>query len=288
MNRPGTYQHVSAGSMSLLVHGLFIVFLLFSVSWRSQPHPEVEAELWTALPEAPRPLPPIPLPPAPQPVVAPPPEVAKPEPVKPDIALEREKKRLEQEAQKLEALRVKEEARKLELQHQAEEKARSDKEKADKAAQVEKLRQEQLRRDQARRDMDQELARQAREELDAEETQLRGAAQKQQAKASASRKAQISEIQERIRSRIRTYLRKLPSMVGNPEAEFRVNLLPNGEVSRPIILLHSSGQTIYDQEVERAILKASPFPLPADREAAAAFRELNLKIRALDEVTAGR
>jgi colicin import membrane protein len=45
----------------------------------------------------------------------------------------------------------------------------------------------------------------------------------------------------------------------------------------------SSGQPAYDSEVERAILKASPLPLPGEKEAAAVFREgLTLKFRPLE------
>ena len=58
-----------------------------------------------------------------------------------------------------------------------------------------------------------------------------------------------------------------------------MTLLPNGEV-RHAVLVKSSGQTAYDVEVERAILKASPLPLPNEKEAAAVFRGgLVLKFR---------
>ncbi len=266
--------------MSLLVHGLFFLLLLFSVSWHSQPHPQVEAELWNVLPEPPAPIP-LPTLPPPQP------EPAKPEPVKaavaqpakPDIALERaEKKRREQEALKQAALRQQEEAKQEEIRHKAEEQARIDKEKADKATQAEKLRQEQqrdqARREAARKQVEQEIARQAREELNDEDAQLRGAEG-----AAYSRSSQINDAKDRIRIRIHAYLRLPPTLVGNPEAQFQVSLLPNGEVLRAV-LIQSSGQAAYDHEVERAILKASPLPLPADRDAANAFREgLILKFR---------
>ncbi|PIV89405.1 MAG: protein TolA [Hydrogenophilales bacterium CG17_big_fil_post_rev_8_21_14_2_50_63_12] len=277
MTRAAPFQHVSAGGMSLLVHGLFIAFLLFGVSWRSLPHLPVEAELWSALPEPPAPLPP-PLPePAPEPVpAAPPPEVAKPEVAKPDIALERaEKKRHEEAAREQAALRRK-----------ADEHARIEKEKGEKAAQAAKLRQE-ARQEIERKRLEQELARQTREELDAEETQLRGVHQRQ---GGASRQARlVGEFQDRIRGKIHDYVRLPHNLVGNPEVVFLVSLLPNGEVVR-VDRVRGSGQPAYDDEMERAILKASPLPLPHDPEVARAFREggLMLKFRAFEEAAASR
>jgi colicin import membrane protein len=107
--------------------------------------------------------------------------------------------------------------------------------------------------------------------------------------ANASRQArEVGEAQDRIRTRIRSYLRLPPNLAGNPESVFRVTLLPNGEVLQTQ-LLRSSGQASYDREVERAILKASPLPLPKDRGAAAVFRDgLILKFRPREEAAAGR
>ncbi|MDP2433722.1 MAG: cell envelope integrity protein TolA [Pseudomonadota bacterium] len=285
MNRAGPFQHISSGGMSLLVHGAFVGFLLMSISWRSLPHLPVEAELWSALPEPPAalvpalpPEPPLEALPAPElpKIEAPQPEVAKPALAKPDIALERaEKRRIAKEA-----------SEQLELQRQAEEQTRIEKENADRAAQVEKLRQVQLQRAQARREMEQELTRQAREELEAEETQLRGVLQRQQ--ASSRRQARlVGEFQDRIRGKILGYLRLPHNLTGNPEVIFRVALLPNGEVVR-VTLVRGSGQPAYDQEMERAILKASPLPLPNERDVAAVFRDdLILKFRPREDASGG-
>lgn len=262
--------------MSLLVHGLFITFLLFGVSWRSLPQVPVEAELWNTLPEPLAPLPPpepVPAPEPPPPLETPPvvrPVVEKPVVEKPDIALEQAgKKRQEEEARRLQEEERKEEERKAVEQARLAQEA---------AAQEEKLRREQLRRERERKLVEQELARQAREELDAEEVQLRGALLRQQ--ANSSRQARlVGESRERIRAKILGYLRLPPNLVGNPEVVFKVALLPNGEVVNAQ-LMRSSGQPAYDREMERAILKASPLPLPNDREAAAGFRDgLILKFR---------
>jgi colicin import membrane protein len=44
-------------------------------------------------------------------------------------------------------------------------------------------------------------------------------------------------------------------------------------------LRRSSGNSAYDDAVQRAILRASPLPLPPDPAMFNMFRELNLKIR---------
>jgi colicin import membrane protein len=300
MSPAASYQRLSAGGMSLLVHILFVVFLIFGMSWHSQPQEPVEAELWSALPALPPPpvITPEPLAPVVEPApVAPPPEMA---PAKPDIALERaEKKRREEEARKLEQARRQDEARqeaeKLEAARQDAMKKEVAKQEAarklelakqqEQARQLELQRQAKVKQEQARRAAEQEIARQAREDLDAEDRQLI-AAQNQQRQHSGRLQQMIEDGQDRIRSRIYNYLILPPQLVGNPEAVFRVTLLPNGEVLRAD-LLRSSGQAVYDREVERAILKASPLPLPADREAAAEFRGgLILKFRPGDN-TAG-
>lgn len=289
MTRAGPFQHVSAGGMSLLVHGVFVAFLLLGVTWRSQPQLPVEAELWSDLPVTsalPEPLP-VP-PPEPLPVVPSPPQPVKPEPVKPevvkpDIALERaEKKRLEKAAREQEALQ------RQEAEAAArDEKARLQQVENERLAQLEKERQAQLRREQARREaerkqMEQELARQAQEELAAEEAQLRGAQRQQQDRANRHARL-VGEFQDRIRNKILGYVNLPHNLAGNPEVVFRVALFPNGDV-RDVTLLRGSGQPAYDREMENAIRKASPLPLPNEREVAAVFREdLILKFRPRDE-----
>ena len=290
MTHAGPFQHISAGGMSLLVHGLFVAFLLLGVTWRSMPQLPVEAELWIDLPESamlPEALPELPPEPLPE-LPPPPPEPAKaaavaPEVAKPDIALERaEKKKREKAALEQEILRRQEteEVARVERERLAQvEKERLAQTEKDRQAQV---RREQMRREAERKQVEQDLARQAAEELAAEETQLRGAMRQQQERANRQARL-VGEFQDRIRSKILGHVRLPPTLSGNPGVEFRVVLLPNGEVLR-VTLERGSGQPVYDQEMERAIYKASPLPLPNDREAAAAFREgLILKFRASDQ-----
>jgi colicin import membrane protein len=131
-----------------------------------------------------------------------------------------------------------------------------------------------------RKDLEKALAEEMAAELAQERSSLAEA--QQQAAAAAARDKMILDYRGRISLKIRGLLRLPPNLKGNPEAVFKVKLLPNGEVLG-VTLVKSSGQPAYDQEVERAILKASPLPLPPDREAAAAFREnLQLKFRPLE------
>ena len=69
-----------------------------------------------------------------------------------------------------------------------------------------------------------------------------------------------------------------PFHLRSAEVEFDVVLIPGGEVLT-VKLARSSGVAVYDSAVERAILKASPLPLPPDPAAFPEFRELHLKIR---------
>jgi colicin import membrane protein len=161
--------------------------------------------------------------------------------------------------------------RQLEQKRQAEERTR-----VEEKARVERERSEREQREQARRQVEQELARQMQEELDVEAAQLR--AYRERAKAGRQTRL-IMDFKHRIQSKIQSYVRLPHKLTGNPEAVFQVTLLPNGEVAR-VTLVSSSGQPAYDAEVERAILKASPLPLPAEKDAAAVFRDgLILKFR---------
>ena len=72
----------------------------------------------------------------------------------------------------------------------------------------------------------------------------------------------------------------LPSdLAGNPEAIFDVVQLPTGEVIE-VQLRKSSGVRAYDDAVQRAILKSSPLPKPAQPELFA--RTLQLRFRPFD------
>ena len=103
-------------------------------------------------------------------------------------------------------------------------------------------------------------------------------AARQQALAQAASQRLMNDAIGRISSHIRRFVVMPPDVVGNPQAEFEVSLIPTGEVLN-VKLSRSSGNPAYDNAVERAIRKASPLPLPTDPSLVGRFRELKLRFR---------
>ncbi len=252
-------ERTVSGALALVMHLLFLVLLVFGVSWQhKQSDTAVIVDLWNnlpALPQAePEPPPPEakapPEPPKPVPKVEPKP-LPKPEPkpepkpvIKPDIAL---KEKLEKER------KLKADQEKL-----AEKKREQEKEQA---ARKEKLAEE----------------AKAKRLLKEQEDALRKV-NEQASQAAAARGKQIDEYRRRISEKVKRYIVLPPNLPGNPEVEFDVVLLPGGDVLG-VKLRKSSGIAAYDNAVERAILKAQPLPLPPDPALFSDFRELNLKFR---------
>lgn len=303
MIAPRPSQGISAGVLALMVHGLFFMALVFSVSWRALPQLPVYADLWSDLPDQPEtplpvqaepalvePLPPLreeppiipeprvePPPPAP-PQVAPAPP---PEPVaKPDIVLKSNpaaKEKAKEEAQRLaEQAKRREAARQQALLQQQEElKQAEELMRQEAAVQAAETRKQAVRL--ARRQLEEEMAQQQRVELAQEAARIRRA---QDRIVLSARTRAILEYQERIRQKIQGYMRRCDQVPGNPEVVYKAQLLPTGEVLR-LQLVKSSGNAICDEDVERAILKASPLPLPTDREAARAFLQDPLELKTM-------
>jgi len=253
-----------AGGLAFAMHVLFLVLLVFGVSWQHQRiDTAVVVDLWRDVPAAAPPkaevTPPAPVvkpeppPPAPKVEAKPPP---KPEPapaVKPDIALkakqEKERKLKEQTA--------------AETKKRADEKAREAEAEKKMRAEAEALKKKQTAEADARR-VASEQAR-AQENLAA-----------QQAAAGAK---VIDEYKQRIVDKVRRFIVEPPNLNANAEVEFDVVVLPGGEVLSAKLKRSSSSIPAYDAAVERAILKAQPLPLPPDPALMRQFRELNLKFR---------
>ncbi len=285
--KPG---RLPAAILAVLVHLLFIGFLIFSVNWRSHPPPPVMADLWEALP--PPPAKPVLKPqPAPKPKPEP---VAEPQPPQPqpDIAL-KEKKRKERlereqqaqlEQQKLaEAQQRKQQKQQQKQQQEAEQRKLAEQEKQQQEKQQDaKRKQDELKRKQeALRKLNVQQARDLmNKELASETSSLRRAQQASQLGAEQAKME--ATYKERIRSKIASMLNLPENMVGNPKAVFAVTVLPSGEVGS-VKLISSSGQPAYDTAVERAILKAVPLPLPPDKAVAARFHDLTLPIQPKQE-----
>ena len=257
-------ERALSGAAAVVTHVLFFALLVFSVSWQTRQPEAMVVDLWNNLPPvaAPKaePAPEVkPEPPAPRP--EPKPEVkpeAKPIPkaetkpapkpetkptVKPDIALQEKK----------------EKERKAAEQAQLIEKKKREQEEA-----LKKLAAQQAREAEAK----QQAA--AREQEDAQKK----LAQQQ----AAAQSKLIDEYKRRISERIKRFITEPANLQGNPEVEMDVVLLPGGEVLG-VKTRKASGQSAWDNAVERAILKAQPLPLPPDPAMFKDFRELNLKFR---------
>ena len=98
-------------------------------------------------------------------------------------------------------------------------------------------------------------------------------------RAQQTRAAQAGELDRyvaAIRAKVRGNIVLPGDMRGNPEAVFEVTQLPSGEILN-VKLKKSSGNATWDHATERAILKSSPLPKPA--QAGLFRRTLELRFR---------
>lgn len=241
-----------AGILAVLVHIVFITFMVFGLDWKSHPPEGLMVELWSDLSEPIEPLPvqkaeppkpePTPTPPEPVKVEPSPPEIeVSPPPSpsrKPDIVRKQEKP-IKDDKKERERERERKEA-------QAREKAKA----------------EQLQREQAERRREQE------------------AKDKREAQAAAARAHQMSEVAKykaMILAKIKRRIIMPPDLPGNPNVEYLVTLLPGGDILN-VKLTKSSGFSVYDDAVERAIFLSTPLPLPPDPALFNQFRNLSITV----------
>ena len=298
-----------AGMLAIVVHVLFFVVLVLSVNWHSEDTAPVAVEMWspsTLRASMAGAVPPTPLPPAPQPVVpqpapqpAPtPPSPPQPEPPapfrqelaptpNPDIALAQARAKAKQEK----AAQLADEAQQEKLKKQQQEKLQQEKQQQEKQQQKKQLelkqqaaaKQAQLKQQRVAA-LQKMLAQQTQSEFRSQSASaLTGVRQQLAAGQKASLNARLlAEYQNRIRSKIRSRIILPESLSGNPKAIFEVKVLSTGEVV-DVQLVHSSGQQAYDDAVQRAIIKASPLPMPADTDLASQFRDLRLDFSPSDQ-----
>ncbi|MDP2111010.1 MAG: cell envelope integrity protein TolA [Thiobacillus sp.] len=267
VSRPGS--NLIAGALALGVHVVFVLLLVFGVSWQTQHPAPVMVDLWEALPPPPVAKParppasapvktpePVKVKPAPRPAVDEPPP-----PKTPDIALE--KKKAESERQK-----------KLQAMQAVEEKARAD---AARKAQETQLA-ERKKRELLRQMEEEDLTRRMADEVAASEARQAKLAEAQAklAEAATASKRQtevagvVGQYRDLISAKVRGNTRLPDNLAGNPQVRCLVKLLPTGEV-QSVRVTQSSGNAAYDEAVVRGIWKSSPLPLPGERDARAAF-----------------
>ena len=254
--------------LTIGMHAAILVLFVFGVAWQKRaPEPAAIVDLWSSVtppretpPPTPKPVPKVEVKPQPKPEPAPPPKPeVKPVP-KPDIAL---KEKLEKE-RKLKEQQELERKKELELRRKDEEKKKLQQ------AEARKQEEEKRKLEKERLTKENETKRIAQEQAD-----IKAKLQKEQA---AAQRALFDKYVTAIQNHIKRQIVEPPNLQGNPQVEFNVVLIPGGEVLQAR-MTRSSGVAAYDAAVERAILKASPLPLPADPTLFQNFRELNLKFR---------
>jgi colicin import membrane protein len=265
--KPRQPGRIRAVILAVLVHAAFFGLIVFGVTWQSRQEAPLQAELWDKLPpqpkaktpepeppkpevEPPKPEPPKPEPPKPVVKPEPPKPVVKPEPPRPDpaIALKAEKEKKEREK--------KERLEKVEREKKKKEEEAKKREKEDAA--------KKKREDEARRK---------------EEDRAKREAERAREEAAQVRRKEIDRYVDAIKSKIRGRANVPDTVVGNPEVQVLIRVLPGGEVL-DITVTKRSGNPTYDAAIERGIRSASPLPVPpANSELFPQFRELSLNIR---------
>lgn len=224
-------------ALTLLMHALLVAVLFLGVQWKRSAPEVVEVELWSPRPSQPAPPPePTPPPPEPKPI---PPEPVKPPPPKPV------------------------EVKKPDIVEKAPEKKPEKKPPEPPKPPPPKPPQEVKPPPKPvpewQKQLDQELTT-----TRAETARMAAAANAESELRAAANKRGLASWGDKIRSKVRSNVALPPSIQGNPEAIFELNLLPTGEVMQPVKLKKSSGNANLDAAIERAILKSSPLPKPED------------------------
>jgi colicin import membrane protein len=240
--------------LAFAVHAVLLAVMFFGVRMQNRPGDTVTVELW----EPPPPPPPVPVVEAPKP---PPPKVEPPQP-KPEPKPEPEVKKPE--------IVEKAPPPKPKPKPKPEAKPNDDLEKL--------LLREQVAMEQ--RKLDEERKRADEERKRADEARRKAESEKMAKQlAQSARNKALADYVNSIRLRVRQMWILPQDLQGNPEAVFDVVQIPDGTVIS-VKLVKSSGNKAYDEAVERAILKASPLPLPEPRSLF--DRQLRLTFRLRD------
>ena len=297
---PRPPARVRAITLAVLVHLALIGALTWGVNWKNTAdQPAVEAELWAAVPTqaAPRAVEPPPPPPPPPvsvtPPAPPPPPVRAVQPPdtrEADIAIEREKKRLEQEKK----------AREQQLEREKRERERKEDERRDRLEQEKKERlQKEKEKEKAQEQREKQLAEQKKAE---QEKQKKLAEEKRKAEEAAKRKAEAQDKQlakqrednlrrmqglagatggenakgdalrsagpsgsygGKVAAKVKPNIVYPDAISGNPRAEVEVKLSPDGTIVGKR-LVQSSGNKAWDDAVLRALDKTETLPRDVD------------------------
>ena len=266
LERPEEPGRKYALALTVLVHLVLLAFLFFGVQWKRSKPEVYDVELWAP---SPRPATQVVAPPPPPPEVKPQPKSeprpepkVEPPPVKkPEIVVKEEKKKPEP---------PKPEPKKPEPPKPEPKKPEPPKPEA---------------KPQPKFDFSKELASETSQlksasKASANAQHMANAAAAESEQRAAANKRGKADYANKIRGKVRGNIVLPPSIQGNPEAEFKVEQLPTGEVL-DVKLKRSSGNAVLDRAIETAIRKSSPLPKPDDPSLFE--RTLEIKYRPFEE-----
>jgi colicin import membrane protein len=183
--------------------------------------------------------------------------------------------------------RIEEEKRLATLKREAKERAEQQRKEQQRLAALKKEReklQKQQQEEALKRRLEEERKQKAAQEAERqrEQAERRREEALQAAKAAAAKQARVNEALQKYKALILQAISQqwiLPANVDSQlSCEFRIRLAPDGTVVLAQ-LSRSSGDTILDRSAESAINKASPLPVPQERELFELFRDIQLTVR---------
>lgn len=280
---PTPPARLRAIALAVLAHVLLIVALTWGVHWKtSTDQPAVQAELWAAVPQQAAPRADPPPEPTPPPVVAPPPppppppvRQAEPDTREADLAIEREKKRLEKERKEREQLQERQRLEKERKEQERKAQELKDKDKQREKERLEKERQEKDKRlaeEKKQKEAEAKRKQEAIEKANAQAAEARrqenlrrmqglaGATGAENATGTALRDAGPSgSYGGRVAAKVKPHIVYPDAVAGNPRAEVEVRAAPDGTITSTR-LVQSSGNKAWDDAVVRALHKTETLP----------------------------
>ena len=284
---PTPPARLRAIALAVLAHVLLIVALTWGVHWKtSTDQPAVQAELWAAVPQQAAPRADPPPEPTPPPVVAPPPppppppvRQAEPDTREADLAIEREKKRLEKERKEREQLQERQRLEKERKEQERKAQELKDKEKQREKERLEKERQEKDKRlaeEKKQKEAEAKRKQEAIEKANAQAAEARrqenlrrmqglaGATGAENATGTALRDAGPSgSYGGKVAAKVKPHIVYPDAVAGNPRAEVEVRAAPDGTITSTR-LVQSSGNKAWDDAVLRALQKTETLPRDVD------------------------
>jgi colicin import membrane protein len=241
-------------ALAAVVHAGLLLFLWAGINWQNTSTPAVEVEAWDMKVQQAAVAPPPVAEPEPAPKAAQQPVEEEVEAPPPDINLEKQKK--------IEKLKKERELKEELLEKKRLEKIEADKKLAEKKEKAKELAAEQKKLDKLR---------------DAEMRRITGAVPNNSTSDKSTGPRGDPSYYGAISAKIRSNLVYSGStdVPGNPEAVYRIEQLPTGEIMSAV-QVKSSGIPAYDEAVKNAIIKSSPLPRKKDgtveRSLPAAFK----------------